>query len=61
MNASSASATVTRTGDGSAASASISRAFFSAFSQARVRALKRTKAPVVSTVPMIHFGQWQRL
>ena len=27
----------------------------------RVRALTRTKAPVVSMVPMIHFGQWQRL
>jgi len=36
-------------------------AFLSARSQAEVRALTRTKAPVVSTVPMIHFGQWQRL
>jgi hypothetical protein len=33
----------------------------SARSQAQVRALTRKKAPVVSTVPKIHFGQWQRL
>jgi hypothetical protein len=37
----------------------MSRAFFSARSQARVPALTRTKAPVLSIVPMIHFGQWQ--
>jgi hypothetical protein len=42
MNASSAFSTVMPVGEGSAASASISRAFFPALSQARVRALTRT-------------------